>query len=771
MPISETTASNEDKVWLALAKDAFENSDKWFDASVRRQIEDAASAFNSQHPRGSKYHLKAFDRRSKLYRPFVRGSIRKLEAANAMAHFSTTDSVSLEAINKGDPDQVRAAQIKQALMRRRLNEQNAHWFETVMGAFQAAAKEKMVISLQRWEYEQDANGNVIRDRPVVDLWPVEQVRMDVACDWKDPANSSPYLIFLQPVYIYEILDRQTQIDPRTGKPWYREIPEEQLGMGRKHEWDSIRQRREDYRQDRYEPNSQATNVFNTVWIHHHIMLRNGQDYIYDTLGTELMLMDPVPIEEYYLHASTRNRPVAIGRAIIEAYRIYASSPADLLMPINSEINDLSNLALDSIRLNTTTRHYARRGGALDITTMLMNIPGSVIYMNDTADVRAEEQKRLPPDIWEERNRLVAEMSEQLGTWTGARAAERKQRTDTLGEVQLTNEQENTVLELTLHSFNETWMRPVLHQIERMITYYESDAKLMSEIGSGYEAGLAEVYEALLADTTVSVNVGFGNTNPQKRGEKLRIAMGTTAAVLGAEYVQQNVDPAEVVAETFGAAGYRDGARFFPNQRNQSDEDPRIAQLEQQLQEAMSYIESEKAKQEVQLQIAQIRADSSERIAQLRNQGQIDLFQMKQQFEEWKANAQQALDAFDRKLALAKEKREIQDLRNQREALSHSISMAEREFQVKLWQLFNAPAGEETSGKGRPGGAPAIEGEVQRGGDIGGAPNEFENVPSSSRELITGLRRPPSGEPVNLPGLDKAGVIARDDYGKIPFQGG
>ena len=48
-----------------------------------------------------------------------------------------------------------------------------------------------------------------------------------SADWRDPVNTSPYVIELRPMYVYEIKERMKKQGP-DGKPLYRQIPDDLL---------------------------------------------------------------------------------------------------------------------------------------------------------------------------------------------------------------------------------------------------------------------------------------------------------------------------------------------------------------------------------------------------------------------------------------------------------------------------------------------------------------------------------------------------------------
>ena len=104
----------EDKEWVSLARAAHTSSTDWFDASVRRQVEENLSNFRSKHPAGSKYNTEYYAKRSRLFRPKVRTMVRKSEAALAVALFSTSDVVNCVPYSDADPKQRLAAAVREA---------------------------------------------------------------------------------------------------------------------------------------------------------------------------------------------------------------------------------------------------------------------------------------------------------------------------------------------------------------------------------------------------------------------------------------------------------------------------------------------------------------------------------------------------------------------------------------------------------------------------------------------------------------------------------
>ena len=228
--------------WLGIARDSFEDSTRFIESSLRWQWERNERAFQNRHPPGSKYLSNDFKSRSRLYRPKTRAMIRQGDATVAASFFSNEDVVSVKPLNDNDKAQAASAAVNKELLEYRLTTPNKRlgipWFLTVVGAHQEAEKYGFVTSKQWWEFRaveeevdeplidpvsgepvvgedgQPAMGKktvlrTIVDRPRVDLFPPENVRIDRGCNWLDPINTSPFVILLHPMYIHEVVGRQT----------------------------------------------------------------------------------------------------------------------------------------------------------------------------------------------------------------------------------------------------------------------------------------------------------------------------------------------------------------------------------------------------------------------------------------------------------------------------------------------------------------------------------------------------------------------------------
>ena len=156
--------------WLRIAREAYEDSSDWADTNLREQWDKSLSLFNSQHPPGSKYNTAAYEKRSRFFRPKTRTAVRNLQSAMAVAFFTNEDVVSVQPRNPNDLEQVAAAAVSQSIMQYRLTN-TIPWFQTMSAALQDAAVQGVCVSHQYWEFEEQEESYInvdAQNKPVID---------------------------------------------------------------------------------------------------------------------------------------------------------------------------------------------------------------------------------------------------------------------------------------------------------------------------------------------------------------------------------------------------------------------------------------------------------------------------------------------------------------------------------------------------------------------------------------------------------------------------
>lgn len=582
---------------LALAREAYSASTDYFDNSIRSDVEKDIRRFQSRFPSDSKYQSDAYRARSRIFRPKTRATIRKNEAVAAEAFFSTLDMVSITPQDETDQAQAASADVMGALMQHRLTK-SLPWFLTCIGAYQDAQVTGVVISHQYWEY----NPAKKIDQPRIELLPIENFRFDPAANWADPVNTSPYVIQLIPMRVKDIRSRM-----KSGR--WKDYNDAQILSALKKQGDTTRMEREGNRVDSKDTPS-AIGAYTIVWVHQNIVEHDDQDYIFYTLGTEILLSDPVPLET---EVATGKRPFVLGVCVLEAHKNYPGGVSRIGAQIQDEINEVTNQRLDNVKFAMNKRYFVKRNKQVDLRSLTRNVPSSVTLLTDpNEDVKIVETNDVTSSSYNEQDRLNLDYDDVAGVFSGSSVASNRKLNETVGGMNILTSNSNQVSAYQLKTFVETWVEPVLRQLMLLEQYYETDEMLLAlcakKAALFQRFGMDAVTDELLSqELTLSVNVGMGATNPTDKINSLALGMGTIRTVLADGLLEKyGLQPQELIKEILGALGHKDGGRFFDFD---SCEDPRIQALMQQLEQLQQALDAKHPPELIAAQVAKLEEEA------------------------------------------------------------------------------------------------------------------------------------------------------------------
>lgn len=652
----------DDTKALELARDAYTASTTYFDSSIRVGVESAMRQFRSEHPMGSKYRSDANASRSKIFRPKTRAMVTRAEATAAEAFFATKDAVTILPWDEDNQDEIVSAEVNRALLDYRLSGKHPKrcvpWYLTVLGAYQEAWVNGVVCSRQYWEFDRKKS----IDRPRCDLTPIENIRFDPAARWDDPVNSSPYFIELVPMYVKDV--KAKAADENLARRWIV-LSDGDLQAATSQRWDSTRQARAG--QQRSDPQTQPNAItdYTIIWVHRNIVEWNGEDYFYYSLGVEKILSKVMPLVQEFWHG---RRPYVMGYCAIEAHRIYPSSPVMQTKDMQQEANDVVNLRLDNVKFVLNKRYFVRRNAQVDLRALTRNSIGSATLMKDPEkDVKVVDYADVTASAYQEQDRINVDFDEIGGFSSGSVQSNRKLN-ETVGGMNLLAAEGSTIGNYRLRTFVETWAEPTLGQLMQLEQKYETDETVLALAGRrapNYQRyGQGRAVNAFLdKELSLSVDVGFGPTNPTFQLERFMQAMRQFKEILADEVLQKaGIDVEEVKKEIFGKLGYRDGRRFF-----QETENPELQALQQQVQALEGQLAAKESPEERQAKVAKLNAEAALAQAnadmvrqEIASMGQGDdprIAALNDQFgkaqDDWKqkdAEHQQARDALEQRLA-------------------------------------------------------------------------------------------------------------------------
>jgi hypothetical protein len=570
------------------ARDIYRTSTDYMDANITNQWERNLSHFNSEHAPGSTVANKNI-KRTRVFRPKTRAMVKSHEAALAVALFSTEEVTLVRPQNPSDKQQELSAKVMQAIMQYRLTE-TMPWFLTCVGGYQTSKIYGVVISHQYWRYESDesiepdlddegfvkldnkgnAKGkrvNIIReDKPCVDLIEPENFRFDPMCDWRDPANTSPYIVYTMPMTAGDVMEKMQNIDPRTKDTYWRPYSLDAILSTQKRSYDRTRQAREG--RHRTDPADVETgNQYTTVWVHMNIVRENGEDWVFWTLGTELLLSHRMRrLVEVYPHLKNGERPFVVGCSTLEAFKNYPTGDVEQVSGIQEEINIIANQRIDNVKLVLNKRYYVRRGSQVDLPALMRNTPGGGVMMNDPdKDVKTVETNDVTSSSYEEQSRLSMEFDDLIGSFSPGAMQDNKNANRPVGNVNRMAGTAGAVQDYSIRLFVETWVEPVMKQFAKMIAAYETDAVVLTHAkdkANLIKFGIDDITDDLLQQNLIiKLDVGMGNTDPVRRVE--RLVYGVSQAI-GIPGMQDRVKGPEITNEIFSSLGYRNASRFFQN---------------------------------------------------------------------------------------------------------------------------------------------------------------------------------------------------------------
>lgn len=744
----------EDAYFLDISRKTYTESETWWQASMRRELEDAAHNFNSEHPSHSKYHTEAFSKRSRLYRPKTRTAIRNIEAKASIAAFATANVVHCKAANEKDEAQVLAAKIHNSIVNTRLNapmsEGGIDWFRVFTGGVQLASKDGTVISKQIWKYrereettettlrdistgvtftEHSTETKILEDRPEIKLWPIENFRFSPAANWMDVIGSSPYLIAEEPVYIGEIKKLMDEPDEPGGIK-YHYYPDGVLRAAINKEWDSIRSAREgETRQDRFQDTSMIPD-HETIWRREYIMEIDGEDWVWWTLGGELMLTEPIPLEDVYVIG----RPWVMGHINIEALKVLPAGIPKLMEGLALEANETANLRIDAERHFILGRNIVKRNAGVDIRALTRGVPGASIMTNEMDSIRREAVTQIPRSSFEEQDRLNLDMDDLTGAFNKASMESGRNLGDTVGVTELAAGEAGGLVDFQLRTIVETWAEPALRQIVKLEAEYEQDERIIEIAAQQSSVDVIAAYRSLKEPITVKVDIGYGSTSPTKRIQKITFATNTVVNLLSQTNpsLLQQMDHGLFIEDIYGAVGI-DGSRYFPSLKDDHQEDPRIAQMQQEIQKLQQVIEMKQFEIKGRTDVALIGAQSSVTVARIKEGVEIAKIDLDRNWKAYNARIdglKQDLDMQERQIAQMTDQHDMVDknrkIMMQKEALNQNVIENQRTYYLELLKLAMQGAGE-----GGGGSIPAETG------------------------------------PMDLFGNDMAGIIGRENFDMIP----
>lgn len=438
----------------------------------------------------------------------------------------------------------------------------------------------------------------LRDQPKIDLIPVENLRVDVGADWTNPIESSPFVIHLIPMYFMDVKGMM-----KSGE-WFR-YGDAYIRASTETKYDSTRAVRQQG-PDAYQPDGVSVDGYAICWIHRHIHRKDGVDWEFYMLADYALLSTPKPLKDSVLHG---RRPYVMGCCVLEAHKVYSSSFYALGKNLVDEANEIANQRIDNVKFVLNKKYLVKAGANQDLAGLVRNVPGGVVVVNDPqTDVKELTWPDVTASSYEEQTRIDNDMSDLLGNFSAAQVMADHGINGPAHNMAMLGQSAGTLTEYTIRTYVETFIQPVLRLMVLLEQSYETDQTIIALASKKAKLvekfGISEVTDQLLEqELTLNVNVGMGATDPQLKVQKFMAGVTMFANI--AKEPPMGLNMQEIGKELFGHLGYSDGSRFFTN------DNPQVAMLQQQLQQAMMTIKQLKAGTDVKVMGHQVKLKTSE----------------------------------------------------------------------------------------------------------------------------------------------------------------
>ncbi len=640
--------------------------------TVNRPLARSYRAWHNQHAEDSKYLGAAFRGRSKLFVPKTRSAVRKNLATAAAALFSTEDVVNMTASFEDDPVQMATAAVIKADMDYRLTQASGKsgfpWFMLAMGGCLDANLTGVTISKQYWEYEEvptletetitveathpetgdtlfDESGmammiervvpkmRVTKDRPMVDIHPIENAIVDPAAPWYSPAQLGRWFAMRIPIGLSDLKAMMASGGKGGSDAGWLDVPDEVLLKGRTEEERTGVRRLREGGADRYADGRGAGQELDLVWIQENFVRVAGIDYHFWSIGRYAYLSRVRETREAYPEFDG-DRPYHMGVAQLDSHTVFPKSPVETWQPLQLELNDIANLRLDTLKRSIAPLAVVKRGKNVDLgMVQRRGQPDAMLLVDDMGDVDFKATPGPAGAAYTESSYTNAQFDELAGVFSTSSVQSNRQLNETVGGMRMMSGAANSVSEFDLRIWCETWVEPVLRQIAHLIRFWESDERVMAIAGQKARVWQRYQYMPSLSDfdqaeLTMRVNVGIGSLDPMQKLAKLKGAAEMLAPMFPLMKEQGIVPNAEAfIEEVMGGAGFKDGRRFFhfgdPQQQQaqgQGQQDPRAAA-------AMAKMEIDKQKLAARAQEVMATLASKERQTAQTNQTRIAVAQI------------------------------------------------------------------------------------------------------------------------------------------------
>ncbi len=599
---------------LELAEEAYNSSTDYLETYKVREWVDAYMLYNGQHTKDTKF----FDKNrphylSKFFIPKTYEFIITQTAYVKQAMFSGSHLIDCQIYNDYDKEAQIQADFFKTFLEYRLKSEKNWFYKHIIAQYQDSHLTNFPCSKVAYDFK--------KQQAIVKPISVERIRIHPQADPFDPVNSSPYLIHIIPMYVYQVKKRMKS----KGDDKWLELSNDDLVRTVHTLENDVASARNDFESD-IENNDGDTSLkdHQIVYVHENFIIgEDGEDYCFYTLGSNKLLSKIYKTKELYFHG----RPFVIGSVMLESGRVYPKSPVIHAKPLQEMLNELQNMSND-IKRKVAMPNYLVSRKVHDLYALESAKPGSYIKVNDpTSDIVPLNTQTQANGLQEGIMTAATHIDDMLGRYGISTAQSRANANSSVGGMQQQASSANLISELYLSTFIETYVEPLLEMYLAVeLQYNGTNKELVKKIFKDYgvedralEKGvqpedLPTQLSKMNKELKIGINAAVGASNPDMKFQKI-IATLSQLSKLAAEMnpaMPYNME--EVIKETMSIQGYKNPSRFI-----KKSEDPMIAQLQQQVQQLQQQLQTKENNPEyIAAEIENLKAKSQEMLANVKS---------------------------------------------------------------------------------------------------------------------------------------------------------
>jgi hypothetical protein len=136
----------------------------------------------------------------------------------------------------------------------------------------------------------------------------------------------------------------------------------------------------------YEDSARGGGALDLVWLQENFVRLDGRDWHFWSIGRHGVISQVREVIESYPEQGGE-RPYVMGVAQLDTHRVFPQAPVETWQPLQSELNDIANLRLDTLKRSIAPLTLAKRGKNVDLQALQRRgQPETIVLLDNIDDV-------------------------------------------------------------------------------------------------------------------------------------------------------------------------------------------------------------------------------------------------------------------------------------------------------------------------------------------------------------------------------------------------